>query len=130
AMRVSVVIPVRDGERYLMAALDSVLVQDPRPDEMIVVDDGSTDDTAALLTERSAPVRSVRQEPRGQAAALNRGIEESTGDVIGFCDADDLWAPGKQARQLAVLRSDPECDGVFGLVQQFVSDELDRAAGF
>jgi glycosyltransferase involved in cell wall biosynthesis len=123
-LSVGVVIAVRDGTRYLGEALDSVLTQDPAPDEVVVVDDGSTDDLASVLEHYAPSVRCVRQEPTGLGSALNRGIAECRTDVLGFCDADDAWAPGKQAAQLAVLRADPACAGVMGQVQQFVSPEL------
>lgn len=121
---VGVVIAVRDGARYLGEALDSVLAQDPVPDEVVVVDDGSTDDLASVLERYPAPVRYVRQEPMGIPIALNRGIAECRADVLAFCDADDLWTPGKQAAQIAALHADPDCEGVTGQVQQFVSPEL------
>jgi len=126
---VGVVIAVRDGVRYLGETLDSVLAQDPVPDEVVVVDDGSTDDLASVLGHYGTPVRCVRQEPMGFPSALNRGVAECRGEVLAFCDADDLWAPGKQAAQLAALHANPDCEGVTGKVQQFVSPELapDRA---
>jgi len=121
---VGVVIAVRDGARYLGEALDSVLAQDPVPDEVVVVDDGSTDGLASVLECYAAPVRYVRREPMGFSCALNHGIAECRAEVLGFCDADDLWAPDKQAVQVTALNTDPDCEGVTGHVQQFVSPEL------
>ncbi len=120
---VSVVVPVRDGATYLDDALASVLGQTRPPTEVIVVDDGSEDATAMQLARYGPPVRVIRQSRLGFGAALNRGVESVTGDLVAFCDADDLWAPGRQDRQLAGLAQRPECAGVRGLVQQFVSPD-------
>jgi glycosyltransferase involved in cell wall biosynthesis len=131
APRLSVVIPVRDGARYLRAAVDSVRAQTVRELELIVVDDGSEDATPELIRALDPPVRGVRQEPAGVAAALNRGVELARGDLIAFLDADDLWVPRKTEVQLAALAADPALHMVFGHVRQFPSPELtasERAA--
>ncbi len=126
---VSVVVPVRDGARYLAAALDSVLGQTTPPTEVVAVDDGSRDATPEVLAGYGAPVHVVRQSSLGLAAALNRGLQEATGELIGFCDADDLWAPAKQERQLACLSRDADCAGVGGLIVQFVSPDARDVTG-
>jgi glycosyltransferase involved in cell wall biosynthesis len=104
--RVSVVIPVYNGERYLEDTLRSVLSQTYRPMEVIAVNDGSTDHTQQIL-ERFARederLRVVGTENRGLALARNRGIEESTGELVAFIDADDLWHREKIARQVAAM---------------------------
>ncbi|GAB6164120.1 hypothetical protein JCM19992_01200 [Thermostilla marina] len=97
---VSVVIPAYNSSRYLGATLRSVFAQTVRPQEIIVVDDGSEDDSAALAESFGPPVRVIRQENRGESAARNRGIEAASSEWIAFLDADDLWAPTKLARQL------------------------------
>jgi glycosyltransferase involved in cell wall biosynthesis len=121
---VSVVLPVRDGAKYLAEALDSILTQSYRPTEVIVVDDGSRDATPVLLAEYGRSVRTIRQGRLGFGAALNRGIEASTAALLAFCDADDLWTPARLKRQVAHITRDAACAGVGGLVQQFVSPEL------
>jgi glycosyltransferase involved in cell wall biosynthesis len=121
---VSVVIAVRDGERYLAEALDSVLGQDVPPGEVVVVDDGSTDGTAGILARYGQAVRVLQQPPRGQFAATNRGVEMSRGVVLGFLDADDLWMPGALAARLDRLAGDDQPEAVFGRTVQFVSPEL------
>jgi glycosyltransferase involved in cell wall biosynthesis len=124
---VSVVISVRDGATYLAAALDSILDQTPPPTEIVVVDDGSRDATPDVLSHYADAVRVVRQERLGLGVALNRGLAETTGAILGFCDADDLWDTRKQERQLAHLAGDPDCPVVGGLVAQFVSPEAHAA---
>lgn len=105
---VSCIIPVYNGERFLGAAVDSILAQTRQPVEIIIVDDGSTDGTPAVIARYGDRVRSIRQENAGPAAARNAGIGLATGGVIGFLDADDLWLPDKLAVQMAELTRSPE----------------------
>jgi glycosyltransferase involved in cell wall biosynthesis len=125
---VSVVIPVYNCERYLGAAIESALAQTERPGEILVVDDGSTDGSAAVARGFGAPVRCLSHPHGGLSAALNRGLEQARGTLLAFLDADDLWVETKLALQLAALAADPALDGVFAHVEQFVSPELDPAA--
>ena len=115
---ISVIIPVYNGAPYLAEAIASVLEQTCTPMELIVVDDGSTDDTAQVA-QRFPEVHYAYQPNAGQAAAINRGVRLSTGRLLAFLDADDLWVENKLALQLAALEADPELDIVFGLAQQF-----------
>jgi glycosyltransferase involved in cell wall biosynthesis len=105
---VSVVIPTRDRSRLLALTLRSVLWQREADFEVVVVDDGSGDDTARLVTSvADVRVRLVRQDvQRGVGAARNRGIAAARGSWIAFLDDDDLWAPDKLARQLDAARLD------------------------
>src|SRR5215212_2480245 len=80
--RVSVIVPVRDGERYLAEALESILRQSTTPGEVVVVDDGSTDATPAVLERYAARVRVVRQSAAGVAVALNHGIAVAHGTLL------------------------------------------------
>lgn len=114
--RVSAVIPVYNGALYIEEALASVYAQTHQPYEIIVVDDGSVDDSAAIA-ER-AGVRCIRRAHEGAAAARNAGVQAATGDYIAFLDADDVWMPAKTVLQLGVLRGG-KVDMVFGQVQQF-----------
>jgi glycosyltransferase involved in cell wall biosynthesis len=123
-MGVSVVLAVWDGERYLGEAIDSVLAQSDPPDELIVVDDGSTDGSAALAETYGDRLRLIRRPHEGAAAALNRGIEQARHEIIAFIDADDLWMPHKLEVQKAALAASAGATLVFGHVQQFVSDDL------
>jgi glycosyltransferase involved in cell wall biosynthesis len=125
---VSVIIPVYNCERYLGAAIRSALEQTEPPNDIIVVDDGSKDGSAAVARTFGPPVRCLAEPHRGLSGTLNRGIEEARGAFLAFLDADDLWMEDKLARQLDALCADPMLDAVFGHVEQFVSPDLDPAA--
>jgi glycosyltransferase involved in cell wall biosynthesis len=124
---VSVVVAVRDGERYLAETLDSILGQSVPPGEVVVVDDGSTDSTPAVLEPYAGRVRIVAQDPEGVAAALNRGVSASTGELLAFLDADDVWPPTSLECRVARLAAPDRPEAVFGRIAQFVSPELDPA---
>lgn len=100
---VSVVIPNYNYARYVGQAIDSVLAQTYRHREVVVIDNGSSDDSPAVLRSYGDRIRSVRQNNRGQSGARNRGIEESRGELIAFLDADDAWLPTKLERQVALF---------------------------
>jgi glycosyltransferase involved in cell wall biosynthesis len=119
-MEVSVVIPTYNSAAYLADAVDSVLNQTFTDFEIIVIDDGSTDDTESVMGRYGDRVRYIRQANGGVAAARNRGIEESRGRYVAFLDSDDTWFPSKLERQLEALRKDPEyraCYGAFTAVR-------------
>ena len=128
---VSVIIPVFNGERFLAEAIDSVLVQTLPPKEIIVVDDGSTDRTSAVVSALSAtasvPIHASYQENQGPAAARNLGVARASGDMIAFLDADDIWLPDKTAHQLAALAAHPEAGAAWGDSCEFAGDSLAAA---
>jgi glycosyltransferase involved in cell wall biosynthesis len=103
SVRISVVIAAYNSAGYIRETLDSVLAQTFPPLEVIVVDDGSTDETAAIVRTYAGRVRLLQQENRGEPASRNRGIREAQGDYIAFIDADDLWLPEKLERQAACI---------------------------
>jgi len=109
APRVSVVMPVHDGERYLRAAIDSVLAQTLGNLELIVIDDGSTDGSAAIVRGMEDPrIRLIANDRKlGLAASLNRGVAEARGEFIARLDADDLAMPERLARQVAFMDANP-----------------------
>jgi glycosyltransferase involved in cell wall biosynthesis len=104
----SVIIPTHNRVHLLTRALRSVLDQSRPADEVIVVDDGSTDGTERLLRSTFPEVTSLRQENRGVAAARNHGIRKAQGEWLAFLDSDDQWRPRKLERQLEALRREPE----------------------
>lgn len=122
--RVSVVMPTFNCAAFIGAALKSVFAQSYRDYEVVVVDDGSTDDTAAALDPCKGKIRYLRQENQGPAAARNLAVASSGGELIAFLDADDLWRPDKLARQVAFLDDHPTCALVHGEVD--VIDESGR----
>jgi glycosyltransferase involved in cell wall biosynthesis len=115
---VSVVIPVRNGAAFVGEALQSVLEQTCVPQEVIVVDDGSTDATAAEVA-RFPEALLLSQPPCGAGAARNAGARRVSMPYLGFLDADDLWAPTKTELQLAFLAEHPELDIVSGRMVNF-----------
>ena len=104
---VTVVIPSYNRARLICIAIDSVLAQTYRPIEIVVVDDGSKDDTRAVVESYGAPVRYVHQANAGAAAARNTGIRHARGEFIALLDSDDLWHPWKLEAQVRLLRARP-----------------------
>ncbi|MBI4530243.1 MAG: glycosyltransferase family 2 protein, partial [Candidatus Latescibacteria bacterium] len=115
-MSVSVIIPTYNRSRFVCEAVASALAQSQPPSEVIVIDDGSTDDTAAVLHRRYGDrIRYIQQDRRGKSAARNSGAQRATGHYLAFLDSDDLWTPTKLERQLRLLEADP----AFSLVHCF-----------
>lgn len=104
---ISVIIPTYNRAHLLPRALDSILNQTRVPEEVIVVDDGSNDDSAALIQSNYPEVMYIRQSNRGVSAARNRGIREASGEWLAFLDSDDEWLPEKNQRQMEALRNEP-----------------------
>lgn len=123
----SVVIPTFNAARFLTDAIASVLAQDLAPLEVIVVDDGSTDDTVAVVRSFNAAVTLIRQDHSGTSAARNLGVSHAVGDLIAFCDADDLWLPGKLRAQRAVIDDVAAPMAVFCGASEFLDDRIDPA---
>lgn len=107
--RVSVVIPCFNTERFVAATLRAVLAQTGAALEVIVVDDGSTDGSAALVEREFPQVRLLRRANAGVAAARNAGLQAATSEWVAFCDADDIWLPGKLAAQFQAMAAAPGC---------------------
>src|SRR6185295_16601263 len=116
---VSVVIPTYNYGRFIKAAISSVLDQTRSPSEVIVVDDGSTDETTAVVAAFGKAVRYMRQDNAGVSAARNLGVRESTSQLIAFLDADDTLEPSTLEKQVARLDSDEEIVLVHCAMREF-----------
>ena len=116
---VSVIIPAYNAGRTIDAALQSVFAQTFRSFEVIVVDDGSTDDTAARLASWTDRVTCLRQTNRDRPHARNQALRASSGGLIAFLDADDVWLPRKLERQVAYFRRFPSA----GLIHTATLDQ-------
>lgn len=117
---ISVVIPAFNAAHLVGDAIRSILAQGHPSIEILVVNDGSTDETASVATQFGAPVTCLTRVQGGTAAARNTGVAQARGQWLAFLDADDLWAAGKLDRQIEALTADPSLEAVFGHVQQMV----------
>jgi glycosyltransferase involved in cell wall biosynthesis len=121
---ITAAIPVRDGEAYLAEAIESVLGQSRACEQVIVVDNGSTDHSAEIAAGFGSAVEVVHEPRPGIGAARNAALRAARGDYLAFLDADDLWEPEKTALQVAAFEAEPELQLVFGHVRQFLSPDL------
>lgn len=112
APRISVIVPTYDRGHCVAEAIDSILAQIPPAHQIVVIDDGSTDDTQAVLARYGDRIEVIAQANAGPAAARNAGLARATGDWIAFLDSDDLWRPGRLARLAADLARDDARDAV------------------
>lgn len=124
-----VIIPAYNAARTLAEALQSVCAQGPAPAEVIVVDDGSSDDTAAIAAGFGGPVRVIGQANAGPGAATMAGIAVARAPVLAFLDADDLWLAGKMAAQMAQLQRLGPDGLVFARMRQFRHGVADDESG-
>jgi glycosyltransferase involved in cell wall biosynthesis len=128
--QVSVIIPTYNCARYLPEALDSVLAQTYLDFEIIVVDDGSTDNTQEVLAPYGDQIRVIRQANAGRGAARNAGILAARGEYIAFLDADDLWLPQKLEKQLALFETRPEIAWVYSDYAEFGDSRATQTSFF
>jgi glycosyltransferase involved in cell wall biosynthesis len=126
---VSVIIAVKNGERFLASAIRSVLAQTYRPYEIIVVD-GQSQDATAAIARSFADVRYIWQTSRGVAEAYNMGLEAALGDFIAFLSHDDEWTPDKLAVQIGYLIEHPEIYYTVARVKFFVEPGYSSPPGF
>lgn len=115
---ISVIIPAFNSAGFIAEAIRSVLQQTVPPQEITVVDDGSTDDTESVVKQFKKKVQYVYQDHAGVASARNKGLELSTGDFITFIDADDIWLRNKIEVQLEHFEQNPETELVIGFLQR------------
>jgi glycosyltransferase involved in cell wall biosynthesis len=125
---VSVIIPTYNTEKFIGEALNSVFSQSYRPIEVIVVDDGSTDNTEDIVknyqTSKTSKTNEtnliyIYQENGGRASARNTGIRAARGKYVAFLDSDDLWTPGKVKKQVGIMEENKDIDFLFGDKQRF-----------
>lgn len=126
--RVSAIIPVYNGAATVADAIRSALAQSLADLEIIVVDDGSTDATPAVLDQFGDRIRAIRQPNAGSSAARNRGAAAAAGEYLAFLDADDIWAPAMAERCAAALDAHPECVMAFANLALVDSDGRDLGA--
>jgi len=119
-MKISIITPSLNSAKYLQAAIDSVLLQDYRNFEHIIVDGGSTDDTLVIL-KKNPHLKWVSEKDGGQADAMNKGFRMSTGDIIGYLNADDYYYPGAFKSIIPYFLNG--CDFVVGKIKVKLSDD-------
>ena len=122
-VKVSVIVPAYNGEKYIQAALESVVAQTYQNIEIIAVDDGSTDRTGEIIKSFGEKVICITQENKGLAAARNTGIRHATGEYISFLDADDVYVPEKINSQIIFLRDHPMYDIAYCHMFHFYDQE-------
>ena len=129
-LTISVIIPCYNRQRSLRQALDSVLSQTHKPDEIIVIDDGSTDGSVEVAKSYGSKVQVIQQPNAGAAKARNRGIASATGDWIAFLDSDDIWRTEKLKRQIEAMQSNPHAGVIFCDTQTTSGEEVINPSRF
>ena len=122
--RISLIIPCHNAGRYIAEALETALGQSMVPDEIVVVDDGSTDDSAGIVERFKPHVRLIRQTNQGGPSARNVGLDNISGSLVAFLDADDLWPTDSLKGRFDALTASPNHDYAYGRMEQFVSPEI------
>ncbi len=120
--RVCVIIPTYNNPAMLLQALESVVAQDYRDYELVIVDDGSGPQTRAALEPYMNRIRYIRQENAGPSAARNRGIRESSSELVAFLDSDDLWLPEKLTVQVEFMDAHPEFGLTYHALEYFTEE--------
>ena len=124
--KISIIVPVKNGENYLREAILSGLAQDYENIEMIVVNDGSTDKTSEIIESFGTRIKTLHQENQGVGASRNRGVEMSQGEYLAFLDHDDLWEPSKLRKQKKLWEEAGSDPLVFCQMQQFFCPTLNE----
>lgn len=119
---VTIAICVRDGERYISEAIDSAKIQSTEPFEILIIDDGSCDNTVGIALSKDCRV--IRQDPKGLASARNSAFLHATTPLIYFLDADDIMPKDSLTNLIDEVESSPSAIGITGFRQNFISPEL------
>jgi glycosyltransferase involved in cell wall biosynthesis len=127
--QISVVVPCYNDGAYLAEAIESALKQTRPADEIIVVDDGSSDETGDVARRFAGQVLYVLQSHRGVGSARNKGLRWARGRYITFLDADDVWPPSSLEFRMRLFEGRPNLDAVLGMTEEFLSPDF-RAEGF
>ncbi|BAQ61473.1 glycosyltransferase [Geminocystis sp. NIES-3708] len=122
---ISVIIPAFNAEKYLKDAIESVIKQNYQPLEIILIDDGSTDNTAKIA-KSFQNIKYIYQENSGPAIARNNGIKIAGGDYIAFLDQDDLWTPNKLSLQINYLKDHSDISYVLGQQKIFLESGIEK----
>ena len=125
---ISCIVPVYNGAAYLAKAIESILAQTYPHIELIVADDGSTDQSCEIAQQFGQQVKLITQETAGPAATRNFGLSAASGQWVSFLDADDLWHPAKLFRQMTLFHDRPELDFCITHVEMFWDTGLEREA--
>ena len=120
---ISVIVPVYNGEKFIQGAIDNILSQNYPAIEIIIVDDGSTDNSKIIIDELKVDVRYFRQLNYGPASARNWAIKDASGEYVAFLDVDDLWPENNLKLLLKEMENDPDLEVVRGHAQLFKFDE-------
>ncbi len=124
-MKISAIIPAYNSQDYILDAIHSIQNQTHPVDEIIVIDDGSTDHTQQILQSPTSKIKYIKQENQGPSTARNTGIKAAQGDWVAFLDADDQWTPDKIEKQLLTLKHSPELHLIAGDMQEIgINNEL------
>lgn len=113
-MKISVVIPSFNHDRFLRATLDSVLLQDHQEVEVLVFDGGSTDNTLSILQHYSDRIDFVSQKDKGQADAINHGLQKCSGDILAYLNSDDVYCEGALSQVMGYFEERPDCAALYG----------------
>lgn len=113
-MKVTVIMPSYNQEAFIRASLDSVLVQDPQPLEVLVFDGGSTDDTVSILESYGEQIEFVSKPDEGQADAINQGLQRAKGDILAYLNSDDIYYPHTLARVTRHFEIHDDCAALYG----------------
>ena len=124
-----VIIPAWNAQSTILETLQSIAAQTIKPTKIIVVDDGSTDDTRAVVVASNLANVVITIENQGPGAATTRGFSELESDYVAFCDADDIWLPHKSDAQLRYLETNPKVDAVLCDTAPFRDIESGRQFG-
>lgn len=131
-LKISVIVTAYNKASYIAEALESIFNQTLKPHQVIVIDDGSTDNTLSVIQQMAEkyPIEWSSRANRGLSATLNEGVSKARHEFIAFLDADDYWSLDRLEKQYNILQKHPEIDGCSGQIQQFVSPELDKALSY